>query len=339
MASNLMEDKSKNPLIVSSIAGLWSTYMADSAAICMFQHFLKHVDMEETKDILQNALNLSEQHLKEIEDIFNRENIPVPDAFGEEDVDLNAPRLFTDAYYLFYLSTMAGFGIEGYSLIVRYVARPDILDFFLKRIDESCKLLRKLTLLRLEKGLYLKAPRSEVSKNITYVEKETFLDGLLGEQRPLMAREVANIFAGALFDIVWRALSTGFGQVTSSKQVKDFMFKGRDITSAHFKEFSSMLNKENILVPSMSESFVTDSTISPYSDKLMMFQVLEHCAYALGVDGAAVASSMRSDLLTLHAKFAAEILKYSSEGTKIMINNRWLEQPLQIVRHEMLTDV
>lgn len=46
-----MKDRVEKPLVVSSIAGLWSTHMADSAAICMFKHFLKHVDMKETKDI------------------------------------------------------------------------------------------------------------------------------------------------------------------------------------------------------------------------------------------------------------------------------------------------
>jgi len=339
MVAFFMGDKTEQPLIISSIAGLWSTYMYDSASICMFKHFLKHVDMKEIKDILQYALSLSEQHLKEIEGIFNKERIPIPDAFGDDDVDLNTPRLFTDAYYLFYLSTMSGFGMDAYSLIVRYTARPDIFDFFLKRLNESSKLLHKVTLLQLEKGLYLKAPRVEVSEKKTYIEKETFLDGLLGEPRPLLAREATNIFAGVLIDIVWRALTTGFGQVTTSKQVKDFMFKGRAITSEHFKKFSQILNDENIPVPSISNSFVTDSTVSPFSDKLMMFQILTFCAFAMGVDGAAIASSMRSDLLTLHTKFGAEIVKYVSEGTKIMINNRWMEQPPQIIRHEKLTNV
>jgi len=339
MASLLVRDQTEQPLIISSIAGLWSTYMADSASIYTFKQFLNHVDIKEIKDILQYALSLSEQHLKEIEDIFNKENIPIPDAFGDDDINIDAPRLFTDAYYLFYLGTMSGFGLDGYSLVVRYTARPDILDFFLKRLDETSKLLRKVTLLGLEKGLYLKAPRVEVSKKVAYIEKENFLDGLLGEPRPLLAREATNIFAGALIDIVWRALTTGFGQVTGAKQVKDFMFKGRDITSAHFKTFSQILNDENIPVPSISDAFVTDSTVPPFSDKLMMFQILTFCAFAMGVDGAAVASSLRSDLLVLHTKFGAEIVKYVSDGTKIMINNKWMEQPPQVVRHEKLTDV
>lgn len=121
-----MRNKVEKPLVVSSIEGLWGTYMSDSAAICIFKHCLKHVDIKETKEILQYALDLAEQHIEEIEGIYCEENIPIPEAFGDDDVDTNTSRLFTDAYYLFYLNTLLGFGIDGYSLIVRYTANSSI---------------------------------------------------------------------------------------------------------------------------------------------------------------------------------------------------------------------
>lgn len=334
-----MKDNSKIPLIASEIAGLWDTYMNDSSTICIFKHFLNNIEDKEIRKILQHALSLSEQHVKDIEGIFNQENITIPCAFGEDDVDTSAPRLFTDAYYLSYLSTLAGFGADAYSLITRYTGRLDIQQYFIRCLTEATELLNKVTKLRLSKGLYLKAPRVEVSKKITFIEKESFLSGLLGEPRPLLAREATNVFAGILMDIVWRALLVGFGQVTTSKQVRDFMFKGRDITSAHLDTFTSLLNKENIPISSISDSFVTDSTVSPFSDKLMMYQTLIICSFAIGVDGAAIASSMRSDLLGIHTRFGAEIIKYVKDGVNIMIDNRWMEQPPQVIRHESLATV
>lgn len=71
----------------------------------------------------------------------------------------------------------------------------------------------------------------------------------------------------------------------------------------------------------------------------MMFYMLSICSLAIGIDGAAIATSMRSDLITTHTKFGAEIVNYASEGTEIMIKNRWLEQPPQVVRHETLATV
>lgn len=335
----LVRDKTERPLIVSSIAGLWSTYMSDCASKSMFKHFLSHVDDKEIKDLLQYALGLSEKHIKEIEYFFKKDNLPIPDAFGDDDVKPDAPRLFTDSFYLFYLANMVGFGLDAYSLIARYTARADIIDFFVECLADSAKLLRRVTLLKLAKGTIIRAPRVEVSKKISYIEKESFLGGLLGKPRPLLAREVTNIFAATLFDIFWRGLSAGFGQVTTSKPVKDFMFKAEEITSSHFAGFSKILNDENIPVPSWSDSFVTDSTIAPFSDKLMMFQALSLCAFAMGIDGAAVASSMRSDLISLHTAYGAEITKLASDGATIMISNRWMEQPPQVIRHDELATV
>lgn len=259
-----MFDSVKKPLNISSIAGLWNTYMNDSTAICLFKNFLNNVDDKETKDILQYALKLSEKHVKEIEEIFNKEKINIPDAFGEGDVDLNVPRLFTDVFYLFYLSSMAGFGMDAYSLMIRNTARTDIQDFFVKCLREATDLLLKVSILGQQKGIYINAPRIEVSSRTTYIEKGSFVKDILGEKRPLLAREVTNVFAGQLMDIFWRALSTGFGQVTTSTQVKDFMFKGRDIASAHFEKFYKILNDENIPFLSVSDEFVTSSNISPF---------------------------------------------------------------------------
>jgi hypothetical protein len=334
-----MGENAKQPLVVSSMAGLWNTYMGDSSAICLIKHFLNNVDDTETKDILQYALNIAEQHIKEIEDIFHMENIPIPDGFGAADVNLDAPRLFTDAYYLLYLSTMSGFGMDAYSVIIRYTARPDIQDFFVRCLNEATDLLRKVTALRLSKGQYLKAPRVEISKKKSYVGKDSFISGIMKEPRPFITREVTNIFAGMLMDIIWRAMSTGFGQVSTVKVVKDFMFEGVDITSAHFEKFSELLNREHIPVSSFSDSFVTDSTTSPFSEKLMMFHIVAMCALAIGVDGVALASSLRSDLFVIHSRFAAEIIKYADKGTKIMIDNRWFEQPLQVIRHQDLASI
>lgn len=334
-----MEDHTRKPLNIASIAGLWSTYMSDSASICVFKYFLNTAEDKEIKKVIQQALDLSEQHIKVVEKIFNEDNITIPDAFGEGDVDISAPRLFSDSYYLFYISTMSGFGMDAYSLMIRNTSRADVENFFVKCLNDATGLLLKASALEKEKGIYLSAPRMEISPKITYIERETFFAGLLGKPRPLLVREVANIFAGELVDIFWRALFTGFGQVTATREVKDFMFKGIDIASAHYENFSKLLNDEDIPVPGVSDIYVTNSTTAPFSDKLIMFLALSVCAFVMSVDGASIASSMRSDLIAIYTKLGAEVTKYASEGMEIMINNRWMEQPPQVVRHESLSTV
>ena len=55
--------------------------------------------------------------------------------------------------------------------------------------------------------------------------------------------------------------------------------------------------------------------------------------------GMAMADTMRSDLEAKYIKYTAEIMKYSKKGANIMIDNNWLQQPPQAVKHENLVKV
>lgn len=117
-----MNDTKQIPLVISEMAGIWNSYVNDTLARCVFKYFLSNIEDNETKNLLNQALNLSEQHINKLKDFFNMEGIPVPVGFSDSDVDINAPRLFTDSFYLLYLSHMSGFGMEAYSLILRYTS-------------------------------------------------------------------------------------------------------------------------------------------------------------------------------------------------------------------------
>jgi hypothetical protein len=57
--------------------------------------------MMKIQEVLEYALHLSEQHIKTVTAIMNAENFPIPYGFTEKDVDLSAPRLFSDAFTSF----------------------------------------------------------------------------------------------------------------------------------------------------------------------------------------------------------------------------------------------
>ncbi len=52
--------------------------------------------------------------------------------------------------------------------------------------------------------------------------------------------------------------------------------------------------------------------------------------------GIAMADTMRSDLQANYIKRVAEVMKYGKKGSNIMIDNNWLQQPPQAVKHENL---
>ncbi|MDP4147396.1 MAG: DUF3231 family protein, partial [Bacillota bacterium] len=150
-----MESIKKIPLISSEIYGLWSCYINETLSKSVFSYFLNRVEDTETRQLLQETLDLSTQHIPIITNIFNEDGLPVPNGFTDKDVNINAPRLFTDGFYLAYLSYLARVGMHNYTLILNQITRADIIDYFTQRITESIELYKKAANLRLSKGIFI----------------------------------------------------------------------------------------------------------------------------------------------------------------------------------------
>jgi len=324
------------PLISSEIGGLWDSYMSDSMLVCMLKYFLNQVKDTEISEILQKTSDLTTQHIQELTTIFNEEKLPVPNGYTDSDVKIDAPRLFTDGFYLHYLAFMSRVSMHNYTLTLNHIARSDIRAFFTTRIYESIDLYNKSADLRLSKGIFIRAPRVEVTKEVQYVKSQSFFFDWFGEKRPMIASEITYIFGGIFTNIVGRAILTGFGQVSKEKKNSEYYFEGKDIASTQISELTSMLTKEGIPIPSSSDSFVNDSTVSPFSEKLMLNHSILLSLSGISSLGMAIAGSMRSDLQTKYMKYVAEDMEFSKDGVNILIDNGWLEQPPQAVKHENL---
>jgi len=331
-----VSDIKKIPLVSSEISGLWNTYMASSITKCLFISFVNRVDDVETRSILQYTLDLSYQNIQLLENIFNQSSLPIPDGFTDEDVYVDAPRLFTDEFYLLYLSNLSRAHMLNFTQILSNCARSDIREFFTKLTSESSDLYNKVTDIRLSKGLFTRFPCVEVPKKVEYIKSKNFLLDWIGQKRPLLAGEITHISIVILANILGRAVTTGFGQVSKSKKISDYMFRGRDITSKKVDIFTSILTSENIPIPSTSYSFVTDSTVAPFSEKLMMFLISTVGAISIENDGMALAEVLRNDLQMKFMRITPEVIKFVKDGADIMIENKWLEQPPQSVEHKNL---
>ncbi|MCQ6282146.1 DUF3231 family protein [Bacillus sp. EB600] len=66
-----------------------------------------------------------------MKDFLKGEGFPQPIGFGNQDVTLNKPRLFSDVYCLHYLNIMSIYGTQGYSAaITTSSSRHDTLQYF-----------------------------------------------------------------------------------------------------------------------------------------------------------------------------------------------------------------
>lgn len=325
------KDETKHAIRLTSpeMASLWTAYLNDTMAICVIKYMLEKVEDSEIKPVFEYALSLAEQHIQAITGIFKEENFPIPFGFTEHDVNLSAPRLFSDAFWLMYLNEMTIHGITGYAVALTTATRSDICEYYTKCNTSAMELFHKTTDVLLSKGIFSRPPYISTPKDADFVKKQSFISGWFGDRRPLNAIEISNIFFNLKKDIVSRALQLGFSQVAKSKEVRDYMVRGGDITFKHIEVFSSILHENDLPSPNRWESEVTNSTIAPFSDKLMIYHAMVLIATAVGFYGAGMAVCLRTDLALQYQRIITETQKYAEDGINIMIENNWMEQPPQ----------
>ncbi len=335
-----MQDKIKIALTAPEVSGLWDTYNEDTVVAYILKHFLNTVEDEEVRPLIQNCLDTANGHIQVITNMFNQEGLPLPEGFTDNDININAPKLFTDTFYLKYIINMAQVGMNAYTLILSHIARSDVRDFFSNAILESVELYNKTADTLLQQGTFIRGPRVEFTKEADFIDKQNFFSGgRIGRRRPLIAREIASIFASLRSNIIGGALITGFAQVAESKKVSDYLFRGRELTDKKIKALTSIYTNENIPVPASSDSFVTDSTVAPFSDKLMLHHIVLLYSASIALDGTALASVLRHDLQAYYSGSILESGKYYEDGLDILIENQWTEQPPQAIEHRKLVEV
>ncbi len=96
--------------------------MSDTSAICTIGTFLSHVEDTEIRSALEFAMQLSQAHVQKLQSIFTEEQHPIPEGFSvNTNVNKEAPRLFTDDFYLSYIQNIgkcfASIRKQGFFLI------------------------------------------------------------------------------------------------------------------------------------------------------------------------------------------------------------------------------
>lgn len=314
-------------LTAAEISSLWTSYQEDTVDICGISFFLVHVEDPEIRQILEESLKTKKDNKKLTEQIFNKENYPIPQGLTEKDVNFNAPRLFLDKIYLEYILNMTDLNVIAYAGALTMVARSDIIDFYSNKLEKARQLHKQAIELAKQKGIYLRTPSIPKADKIEFVEKDSFLTGWFGDRRPLLGIEIANLSYASRRNALGQAVITAFSQVAESKEVRKYFEKGRDIAGKHKDIFTDILNEDYLSDGILMTSSVTDSTVAPFSDKLMMNVVTTLIASGLAQYGTAMSASPRHDLGVQYTRLMAEIAKYANEGANILIENGWMEQP------------
>ncbi|MFZ5645337.1 MAG: DUF3231 family protein [Bacillota bacterium] len=335
---NQLEAKQNIRLTSAELANLWAAYMNSSLKKCFVKYFLAKVEDAEIRSVLEYALLIAERHLQTISEIYKREEHPFPQGFTDQDVNLDAPRLFSDTFFLTFMEFMAEIRLNGYATALPMAARADIREYFTGCLASAAELYNRVAGVMLTKGVYVRAPYIPVPDNVDFVQKQNFLTGFLGVRRPLTSIEISHIFSRIKTNSLKKSLFTGFSQAANSEQVRRYMVRGQEIAEKHIKILSSILMENDLPAPMAWDSGVMDSTISPFSDKLMMQKTRNYDVVEMVNYGKALAASMRHDLTATFVRLMTEIGDYSEDGVNILIDNGWMEEPPQANNRDTLAE-
>lgn len=97
-------------MTASEIGMLWTQSVQSSMSVQILTYFFEKVQDDEIRSVVENALAISNDTVEETKELFIQEKIPVPKGFTEEDVNLKAPKIFTDTYILTFVETIARAG-------------------------------------------------------------------------------------------------------------------------------------------------------------------------------------------------------------------------------------
>jgi hypothetical protein len=316
-----------NPFTAVEMGKLWATYVGNSMTNQILKYFLKHVDDDDIRDLLENSLTLTVDFMKKIEKFFSDEDFPIPVGFSEEDVNLGAPRLFEDQFYVHYLKYASKAGLSIYAIAVPLMMREDVREFFIYCNECTIILLGQINNILMEKGFIIKAPLIPVPKHVDFIKKENYLNGFFGEVRELHALEITHLYDNIENNITSKALLTAFSQVAKNKKIQSFFLRGKEITDSEVQHFQDKLHKENLPFPSQIDHLVTDSTFSPFSDKIMLFHKVDMFAIKIRSFANSMAVNGRRDIGLMYMKCLTEVTLFVEDGATMMIENGWMEQP------------
>jgi len=315
---------------------LWATYVGNTMGKCVLRYFVQHADDQAIKNNVQNALGLCEQYIQDMEGIFNQAEFPIPIGFTNDDVNLEAPRLFEDGFYLHYLQYLCKAGMSIYSVAIPLVTRRDIRDFFVKALHDTSNLMGNVNDALQSQNTFISPPVIPPPRGVDFVTKQSFLNAFFGNARPLQGLEIAHLYGSLNNDITSKAIITGFGQVARSEKVRQYLERGKKLNHKHIDLMSDKLSKDELPIPPSIDHLVRPSTEPPFSDKLMIFHKIDMFSMKIREYANGASLNGRKDIGTLFAKYQLDVALYVEDGANIMIDHGWMEQPPEALDRDQL---
>jgi hypothetical protein len=321
------------PLTSSELGNLWQAFMEKSMALRVLEYFIETSNEPKEKAILEDTYKIQEENKNAITKIFQSEGAVVPHAFTEEDVKKNAPRLFGEHFDLMYIRTTSKCLMALYTLHEGMSYRKDIRDLYFNFTSDEQNVYNKTTEYLLEKGILARPPIVPMPTEVEFAKGTDYTNGfsLFNKKRVLNTVEIGLVYQSLETNTTGMQLMTGFAQVAKEQEVKKYFLRGQEYAKEQINIMGNLLLESDLPAPSTWEGTVTESTVSPFSDRLMMYNTNLLSMFGLGSNTVGASFSFRSDLLLKMARITANTFDFAKDGGEIMLKHGWTEQPPQAV--------
>jgi len=334
-----MATETKVQLTSSELATLWMTYIGMSARLLIYEIFKDNAIDKECQNILIGAITEVTNMKNQIENIFNNEKAIIPLGFDERDVIRNVPLLFDDNFHIMFIRQMTklNYAYNGVYSAMSYM--KEVNDILKLNYDTSNKYYMITTNYLLEKGALARPPYVTMPKQIEFIESKKYMDGFsyFSDKRSLNTIEVSYINEAIEYNIFNMQLLTGFAQIAVESNVKKYFIEGKELSKKNISKLSDILLQSDIKSPSTWAGKITESTQTPFSDKLMLYINSLIASTSLGFTALGTSFSFRSDLPVMLGFISKNTFDYAKKGAEIMIANKWMEEPPQMEDRNQLT--
>ena len=316
-----------NRLSSSEIANLWNIYMIESLLIPFKKPLIRASQQPMIRSVVEVALGMSMEYVERIAELFRAEGLPVPRGFSDDDMNLEAPALYTDNYTLRYIHEMAKLGLHTVPQAAATSNREDVLDFLRKAYEDYDRLYRQSLELLIARGIYAPAPPMPSPEPPEYIQGDSYFSGLFGPRRPMNAMEIMNVHYTIHENAVSKVLLRGFAQTARDPELRDHFDRGARMAADIIDELEKLLSDERISLSPTYDSELLPSNVPLFSDKLMLATVTQMGSGSLAIYGIRLSMVHRSDLSATFMKMIKNALLYAEDGVDLLVKRRWLEQP------------
>lgn len=321
-----------NPISSSEVGTLWLTYEEKTLIMRMLEYFIEKSDDQQAKNILGGLWQELNFYVLQMEQLFKDQGMVKPVGYTNEDVNLEAPKLYDNGFDVMFLRILKEVSMGMYTINMNMAYNDKVMQIFEGLTTVTQKIYKLSTLYLLEKGILTLPPKVTMPKTTEFIDSKSYMKGfkLVGDKRALNDIELGLLHHGIETNNIGMQLITGFAQCAQHKEVKEYFVKGKKLAKKQIKTMEDILLESDVQFSATSGSTVTPSKVAPFSDKLMM-----HCVYLLNGFGL-VASSfgaffcLRNDISMKLTLLAKDVYFYGQEGIKIKIKNGWFEEPPQM---------